>query len=136
MQPNRHLPAQDAAFRAGERCARRIALSGDDQNKPASAVMSVVDEPDQRWVGLGQCHAVQVDAGLRRLTAFAQATLRVAIDTGRLHAEVLGRRRGEIVVRARRPSRLSDPERPLRRRFRRGLGWALGFRPRRHGHRI
>ena len=65
LQPARHHPAENADILM--HVERRIpagAFSGDHQNHPVSPVPRGGKEDFQPVMGLGLCHAVQIDPGI------------------------------------------------------------------------
>ncbi len=66
-QPERRLPAEDAAF--GEGVALRPALAGDDQHSAGAGTLRTGKKARQSEMGLVLRKPVQIDPGVDRLRA-------------------------------------------------------------------
>ena len=64
-QPLRHLAAQHPAFGFGA----DFALAGDDEHEGQALAVGALQEAEQRAVGAGLRHAVQIEPGIDLLAA-------------------------------------------------------------------
>ena len=106
-------------FAFGDRAAPVLvfALSGDHQNQPQPARICGGDKTVQRWMGLRQSHAMQIDPRFGHQLAPLHFPERLAIHLKRCRLDPVGNR-GQQIVRGLAFCRLPDAE---------GRDWRGGF---------